>query len=187
MAEFFQRLGERQALLDLVADQDFLRGQTLGLAQHFGSHRARYHNGAVLVGEDEVARLHDHALERRTGEINRRLRGHHPPAADRLHRCAIAGVNGEIVLREPAHVTDTAVDKRADAAALLHAERDQLAAVAHALAVTTPDADLASGEALAGLHLRRIALALIGDHLAGNGVGPAREAAGSRRERPELG
>src|SRR5690606_4799633 len=102
----------------------------------------------------------------------------HLPASDRLHGGAIARIHGKVLRAYPAHVAHAAVHQRAQAASFLHADGDQFAEIADAVAITAPDADVALRQALTGLHLLGVAAQLVRRHLAPDRVGPAGEASG---------
>src|SRR5690606_15160929 len=172
VAELGQRLGERQAGLELLADPFLLAGEALALDEHFLDHFLRNDDCAVLVGEDEIARLHSHARARCTAQPDVHLPGIDLPAPDRLNGRAISGKDRKAVRFDPPQVAHASVDQRTDAAALLHADRDQLAEVADAFAVAAPHADVAGGQSGAGLHLLGVAALAVGRHLAPDRVGP---------------
>src|SRR5690606_11394865 len=99
---------------------------------------------------------------------------------------AVARVDWEAEFADPAQVAHPAVDQCAGAAALLHADRDQLAEIADAFAIATPYADLAGRQALAGAHLVGVAAEFVRRHLAAYRVRPAGDAPGGLRIGQEL-
>src|SRR6266853_4011403 len=183
----FQDVLEARATVEIASDADLLCGQALGLDQHFDCDARRNRDHAVRVGEDKVARTHLDAFFRRAWDVDRHLPRGHLPAADRLHRRPVPGVNRKSLPLDPFDVADAAVDQRAGAAAALHAERDQLAEKAHALALARPHREVAFADAVHRFHLPRVAAARIALHFSPNRVGPAAHATRVRGARRELG
>jgi hypothetical protein len=83
-------------------------------------------------------------------------------------------------------IAHAAVDDRADAAAHLHAECEQLAEAADALRRPSPDRDLAVADALDRAHLLGVTETFVRRHLPADRVGPAADAHRFVRERPQV-
>src|SRR4029077_11932325 len=68
---------QARAAVELAADALLLPGEALGLDEHLRGDARRDHDHAVDVGENEVSRLHFHALRGRARHVDGHLpRGH---------------------------------------------------------------------------------------------------------------
>src|SRR5690606_16547317 len=148
---------------------------SLRLAEHFRNELGGDDDCSVLVSENEVAGTHYDPSRGRPRQVHRLLVVGDTPATDRLDRCAVCPEHRKSVFSESAGVSDPSVDDRADRTSLSHAQRDQLPEVADPLTCAAPDGDLIRPDAVACLHLLRVAAPLVGDHLPGDRVGPARD------------
>src|SRR6266853_3595556 len=117
----FQDVLQARAPVEITPDADFLFRRALGFHERLFRDARGDHDDAVGIREHEIARMHGHAFYGRAGHRHGNLPRRHLPAADRLHRGAVPGVNRKTLALDPFDVADAAVDERACAAAALHA------------------------------------------------------------------
>jgi hypothetical protein len=71
MSIFVESLLKSDPARDLLANQNFLARETLGLLENGHLVPRRNYDAAVFVTEDEIARMDDHALAGRAPPIDR--------------------------------------------------------------------------------------------------------------------